>query len=187
MGPRPVRVAARLAAHRLIAHWRGWLALALLVGLAGGAVLAGVAGARRTDSAYRRYLSWSHASNVLVSPAGTGIGRYYGALARLPQVAAIAPVVGLDIEPVLRSGHLAGGAVAIAPADRRYGSVVDRPKILAGRLPSASRPLEIAVDQIGARELRVHVGSAVTLEALLPNQPPGRASGGPIAGVRTLR
>jgi len=37
----------------LRARWRAWAALALIVGLTGGAVLALAAGARRTDSSYR--------------------------------------------------------------------------------------------------------------------------------------
>src|SRR5262245_42347093 len=37
--------------------WRTWLTLAVLAGLAGGLVVAGFAGARRTDSALTRHLS----------------------------------------------------------------------------------------------------------------------------------
>src|SRR5688572_18647505 len=47
-------------------RWRAWLALALLVGLAGGAVLALAAGARRTDTAYSRFLSAQNAYDALV-------------------------------------------------------------------------------------------------------------------------
>jgi hypothetical protein len=41
----------------------GWAVLVLLVAVAGGAVLAAAAGARRTSSAYPRYLRASHASD----------------------------------------------------------------------------------------------------------------------------
>src|SRR5437667_341811 len=40
----------------LRSRWRTWLALALLAGVAGGLVVAGIAGARRTDSALARHL-----------------------------------------------------------------------------------------------------------------------------------
>jgi len=43
----------------------------------------------------------SHASDLLVAPAGTGVGGYDAALARLPGVAEIAPVVGLNVQPLL--------------------------------------------------------------------------------------
>lgn len=64
-----MRAVRRLVAYRLAVGWPGWVALVLLVGLAGGAVLAAVAGARRTASAYPRFLVASRASDVLVGPA----------------------------------------------------------------------------------------------------------------------
>ena len=51
----------------LRARWRAWPALALIVGLTGGAVLALAAGARRTDSSYRRFLRAQDAYDVQVS------------------------------------------------------------------------------------------------------------------------
>src|SRR6266571_2815214 len=83
-----MRAVWRLVAHELRARWQGWAMLALLVAVAGGAVLTAAAGARRTGNAYPRFLHASKASDVLVSVAGSGLGGYYGALARLPGVAA---------------------------------------------------------------------------------------------------
>ena len=40
----------------LRSRWRTWLTLAVLAGIAGGFVIAGIAGARRTDSALARHL-----------------------------------------------------------------------------------------------------------------------------------
>ena len=95
-----MRAVLRLAGHELRARWLGWVVLALLVGLAGGVVLTAAAGARRTDSAYPRFLAVSKASDVLIGPASNGTGGYDDALARLPGVAAIAPIVGLQAQPV---------------------------------------------------------------------------------------
>jgi hypothetical protein len=78
-----------LVAHEFRARWRSWVLLVILVAVAGGAVLAAAAGARRTDSAYQRFLYVSKASDVLVSPSNTGLDGYYRALARLPDVAAL--------------------------------------------------------------------------------------------------
>jgi len=61
----------RLAGHMLHTRWRAWTGLAVIIALAGGAVLAAAAGASRTDSAYQRFLAQSRASDVLVSPAGS--------------------------------------------------------------------------------------------------------------------
>ena len=42
---------------------------------------------------------------------------------------------------------------------------MDIPKLLAGRLPSPSAPQEVAVNQIGAQQLNLHVGSVLTMVA----------------------
>jgi FtsX-like permease family len=143
----------------------------LLVAVAGGAVLAAAGGARRTDSAYPRFLQASKASDVLVSPDGTGFGGYYRALARLPGAAAVAPLVGLN-------GQTMGQYVTV---DHRLRYLVDIPKMLAPRLPLPDRLDEIALDQNGAVILHVHVGSTLAMEAIRSDGPPS-----PV-GARKLR
>ena len=65
------------------------IAMALLVGVAGGAVLAAVAGARRTESAYPRLLDATRASDVTVIPGGFGARVAPRRLGRLPNVVAV--------------------------------------------------------------------------------------------------
>jgi hypothetical protein len=166
-----MRVVLRLAAHELRARWAGWAVLVLLVAVAGGAVLTAAAGARRTASAYPRFLHASHASDLLAAPAGTGVGGYDFALARLPGVAQIAPVVGLNVQPVGPGRQVNPGAVTEAPLDSR-GSQLDLPKVLAGRLPRPDRPGEIAVTPQAADDLHVHLGSRLPMEALANPSPP---------------
>src|SRR5262249_58308682 len=139
-----MRAVLRLAAHGLRARWRSWAVLVLLVAVAGGAVLAAVAGARRTDSAYPRFLRASHASDVMLSPDGTGRDGYYLALARLPHVATLAPYVGLQTG--------AGGQV-VAPVDNRVGNGVDGATVLDGPLRLAGRGAEDAIAARGAAVL----------------------------------
>jgi hypothetical protein len=79
-----MRAVVFLAAHELRTRWRGWAVLVLLVAVAGGAMLAAAAGARRTGSAYPRFLTATKASDVLVAPDEPDMGGYFGALARLP-------------------------------------------------------------------------------------------------------
>jgi FtsX-like permease family len=164
-----MRAVLRVAVHAIRARWRGWALLALLVAVGGGAVLAAAAGAWRTSSAYPRFLQASNASDVLASPAGTGLGGYYQALAKLPGVAAVALAVGLNIQP---AGRGEGGSVAEVAADGQLWHRVDVPRVLSGRLPRAGRAGEIAIDQNGAALLRLHVGSMLPMVAL-PNLPPG--------------
>jgi putative ABC transport system permease protein len=68
-------------------QWRAVLALAVLLGLIAGIALTAAAGARRTDTAYPRFLRQSHAADLLVTPARSGFHGYFRALARLPAVA----------------------------------------------------------------------------------------------------
>src|ERR1700730_18088839 len=153
----------RVVAHQLAAGWRGWAVLALLVGLAGGAVLTAAAGARRTASAYPRYLQAYRASDVLVSPANRGLGGYYDALGRQPGAAVVAPIVGLQAFPIGLSGKPDSHAVVFAPLDGRAAHLVEIPKLLAGRQPRPDRPGEVMVDQIAAADLQLRVGSRLEM------------------------
>jgi hypothetical protein len=133
-----MRVVLRVAGHELRARWAGWAVLVLLVALAGGAVLTAVAGARRTASAYPRFLHASHASDLLVAPAGTGTGGYDFALARLPGVAQIAPVVELNVQPVGAGQQVNLGGSHPGSA-RPPGESAGHPQG-AGRAAAAARP-----------------------------------------------
>ena len=167
-----MRAVRGLVVHQLFAAWRGWVALALLAGLAAGVVLAAVAGARRTDSAYPRFLAASKAADALVSPADSGSVGYYSALSRLPEVSAVAPVAGLQALPAGPDGRPESGATVFAPADGRFARVLGVPTLLAGRLPLPDRPGEVAVSQIGAQALHLHVGSRLAMAAFAANAPP---------------
>jgi len=161
-----MRVIGAVAVQRLRDRWRAWSVLVLLTGLAGGAVLATAAGARRTDSAFPRFLHDTAASDVLVSPAKSGVGGFDLAVAKLPGVRLIAPVVGLNCLPQSAEGTIDEAAEVMAPLDGRMGHVQERPRLLAGRQPRPDRPDEVMVDQIAAAQLDVHVGSTLRLAAL---------------------
>src|SRR6266702_6778903 len=134
-----MRAIGSLVAHQLLAAWRGWAALVLLIGFAAGVVLLAVAGAQRTDSAYLRFLEASKASDVLVSPVNTGLTGYYGALSQLGDVSAVAPIAGLHAGPIGPNGVPDFSAAVAAPIDGWWGHLLEVPKLLAGRLPAADR------------------------------------------------
>ena len=114
-------------------RWRALAALALLLGLVGGVALTAAAGARRTDTAYPRLLSWANAAQVYVFPVGTGLTGYYAALARLPQVGAMSIQVSYGTTLPARHGVLEQVETFASP-DRAMGVSADRVKILQGRL-----------------------------------------------------
>lgn len=156
----------RLTMHKLRTRWRGWASLALLIGLAGGVVLAAVAGALRTDSAYPRLLKQSNAADVLVSPAGSGVGGFDAALARVPGAEVTAAVIGLQVLPLRADGTVDSAATTLASLDGQVGRQVEIPKMLAGRLPAPGSPAEIAINQIAARNMHVWAGDTVRIAAL---------------------
>jgi ABC-type antimicrobial peptide transport system permease subunit len=147
-------VVARLRVE-LRTRWRSWAVLALFVGFAGGVVLTTAAGARRTASAYTRFLRTSHAADLLVSPDRTGFPRLYQALDHLPG-ATVTPVIGYGVAPV-RSPE--DPILLQASPDPQLGSSVERPKVTAGRLPRASDPFEVLADLTTARRWHLRPGS----------------------------
>ena len=112
-----MRAVIYLAVHELRARWQGWAVLVLLVAVAGGAVLTAAAGALRTDTAYQRLLKASKASDVLVAPDLWGPRDYFDALARLPGVAVMAPVAGMNLKPL--GGHGPAARATSTAARRR--------------------------------------------------------------------
>jgi hypothetical protein len=62
-------------------RWRPMLGMVLLIGLVSGVVLVAGAGARRTSTAYPRFLGRSHAADLLVAPAQSGFRGYFRAVA----------------------------------------------------------------------------------------------------------
>jgi ABC-type antimicrobial peptide transport system permease subunit len=178
-----VTPALTLAVHKLRSGWRGWAALAALIAIAGGAVLAAIAGAIRTDTAYPRFLAATKAGNVLVSPANSGMGGYYDAISRLRQAAVTDPVIGLSVVPLLPDGKPVG-AITMAVTDDWYAHPLEVPRMLAGRLPSPRSPGEIAVNLKAARQLHVTVGSVMPLGAMSDQNPPAiRKLTGHVVGI----
>ena len=153
-------------------RWRALVSLALLLGLAGGVVLIAAAGARRTDTAYPRLLSWANASEVEVTP-GEPDPAYFAALARLPQVAAVEtanqytvalPVPHAEPDPQLE---------ALSSPDGTYGATVDRVKILGGRMFSPGAADEAVIDPQLASMEHLRPGDTLHLLGIPGNTPQG--------------
>src|SRR6266568_1627142 len=113
-------------------QWRGLLALAVLLGVIGGIALTAAAGARRTDTAYPRFLRQSHAADLLVTPARSGFHGYFRALARLPEVSLLAPAMFLQLSLPGPDASPFSGMVAQASPFGGGGGSVDGVRVMAG-------------------------------------------------------
>jgi len=142
-------------------RWRAWLSLALLVGTFAGVVMAAVAGARRTDSAYPRLVAWSKPPDMVVfageAPGFVTVPR--ATLARLPQVARAASAL-------LLSPIAPGGVNMISPADGQMPGSFWRRKVLVGRLASPGRADEVNVSFTLAQERHLQVGDLLRIKLL---------------------
>lgn len=163
-----MRAAFLYAQAGLRGRWRSWLGVALIAALSGGAVLALAAGARRTESAYPRFLRAHSAPDLLLFVGGAP--PQLAALRHLPQAVQTASLTGLatadaDVE-------------VAAPDDARFGSELSRFKFLSGRRPRPDRPDEAAVSFLAARARHLKVGGTITVHLV---------GGGPHgAGIRAV-
>jgi hypothetical protein len=156
-------MAAVLARFRaeLRARWRAMLLLAVLAGMAGGVVLAAVAGARRTATVMDRFLAYHQATNV-----GFGVRPPDpDAVRRLPQVADVAEGGYLAMVAATPSGgpdpDAFGEINPFVGLGEPWPGPSNRPILVAGRLPFPDRPLEVAVDETLAD--RRHIAPSDTL------------------------
>jgi FtsX-like permease family len=134
------------------------LTLAILVGVAGGVVLAAVAGARRSEAALPRFLTANRTVDTLVAITGPGnlpgqparndLAAELPAVAALPQVRAahrVCLVILSASDPT--SGAAPSRQLALVGLDRAGHEAIGRPRIVAGRPPRADRADEAAVDE----------------------------------------
>jgi ABC-type antimicrobial peptide transport system permease subunit len=159
-------------------RWKALVVLAVVTGIGGGAAITALAGAQRTDTAVPRFVSYSLSDtggflfgSVSSPPQTPGLAPDSLALApaerrvvHLPQVAAYfrAPYLFFSQS---RAGTDPSPLNVLGDADADLLRTVDRPLVLAGRLPDPRRPFEVAVNELAAAGHHLHVGSTVTLYA----------------------
>ncbi len=149
----------------LRSSWRAWLALALLIGLAGGVALAAVAGARRTATAYPRFVAWSRTPDIETGelPDGADAARVLPAIEHLPSVVAWSRVDVVAPGFVLPDGRLVTQPelFGVADLDGTFLSTIGRPKVLAGRMFDPAAPDEAVIDFASAERVGLHVGDVL--------------------------
>ena len=144
-------------------QWRVWLALAVLLGVIGGIALTAAAGARRTDTAYPRFLHASHAAQLAVFPPRSGFGGYFHAVARLPQVSSAASAAFLQMSLPGPGASPYSGLTAEASPAGDDGVSLDRVKLLAGRLFDPGDPHAVMISQQLADQEHLRPGGTLQL------------------------
>ena len=146
------------------ARWRTYAGGIVLFAMLGGVSMAAVAGARRTASAYQRFLVDSKAP-TMVFDAGAYDPTVAHAISRFPEVVEEAAYVGFNAAPLDPDGRpdLQGPeAELLGSVDGRFFRM-DRPAVVRGRLPDPGRPDEAAVNETLARDGGIAIGQTVDL------------------------
>src|SRR5690242_14713745 len=160
--------AVRLCVTNLVRRRLGGLvAVALLVAVAGGVVLAAFAGARRTDTAFPRLLAQQRALDVIVSPGPDSAMVPASMLRRLPSVTAAGDGYGFGISQWNGRGPRPQGsptslqyfALGSMPGDGPVDA--ELPRVDVGRLPRPNRADELFLNNEAASLLGVNVGDTV--------------------------
>jgi hypothetical protein len=147
----------------------GYLAVVLLVGLAGGVAMGAVAAARRTQASFGAYLASTSPSDltVLTGASGPGPGTSAGydpalvaKISRLPDVQRVESYAGLDVAVLAPSGAVRFNIMGFPGSiDGEYFGQ-DRVTIVQGRMANPRRADEVVIDAEHG-PAQVHVGSVL--------------------------
>jgi putative ABC transport system permease protein len=168
----------------LKSSWRQMTVLALLTGILGAVTLGALAGARRTDTAYDRYLTSINASNAFVNVPGVLPGmpvtRPINLISALPGVVSHATYIGLNAYPVI-NGKVDYSFLTASINGSLDGEYFrqDRASVLAGTLPPAGSTTTVVLTPVAARTFGVGVGGTVRYR-FYRRGPSGQPLGQPI-------
>ena len=170
------RASALWAGRELRNRWRALVLLGVIAGLAAGVVLAAVAGARRTATAYDRYRVAVRAPDAIVF--GTQIGAFgadYSTVRALPEIVAAGEFA---LAPIGVNTPRIG---ALPPNDDQLYNTVSRPLVREGRLPDPRRDDEIVINLDAQRLFGLDVGDTITIDTVTSTDAffSGETSGGP--------
>jgi FtsX-like permease family/MacB-like periplasmic core domain len=166
----------RTLPHRL----RSYVVLALVVGALGGLAFGSIAAARRTQSAYPRFLATTNPSTLQVTvwnySNGTGAlttgqqDAMVGALRRLPFVRGVERYEYVLVAQVRGTTLLRNPNLTPAASVDGVFFNEDRPGIVAGRLPNPNRVDEFMTTPAAARAAGWHLGELITMADYRPTQ-----------------
>ncbi|MGZ4127509.1 MAG: ABC transporter permease [Actinomycetota bacterium] len=159
----------------LRARWRAAAALAIVVGLAGGLVMAAAAGARRQDATFPKFRVAQNTAQAGIANSGVFFGFAnvdFAKAKRLPQVVDTAPfnffigIARTSRGKVLTPIGDQNPVVFFASGDGRFDRVLNRMLVTQGRLSDPNAVDEVMVSYIASIQYDIHLGD--TLDLTLP-------------------
>ncbi len=144
-------------------RWRSWLAIALLIAVVGGLVLAAAAAGRRTENAFPRFVA-AHGFDSVVYAT-----RPVPAVAHLPGVASATELILPDAgNPTCGCAHqINDNDFVVAVVSGRGRSPFT---LVSGRLPDPSKPDQVLASSTLQEDYGVHVGSVINVPFEAPSQ-----------------
>jgi hypothetical protein len=171
----------------LRSRWRSWLVLALLIGLAGGAAVAAAAGARRTETAYPRFVQAQNGYDLITGGFSGKIDpeRALAKMEALPEVGQWARIDMAASAAILPSGRVAPAPELVAVTDLmgRAGFRLNRFKVISGRMANLRAPGEAMIDFPTADREDLRVGSIVKFIVGSPDASRPRLAAVRIVGI----
>lgn len=170
-------------------RWRTWVWIGVLVGLTGGASIAAIAGARRTESSYPRFLRAQKAVDVIADVRDKA-----GRPAPIEDVRAFSVVEDASTALALFGSQIEVGGrrmqfpdvYVIVSRDGRFGTEINVSKILRGRRPDPTKYDEVIVGFTVAERFGIDLGDELAMRVLAPG-PGGAAPTGEVTAEMTLR
>jgi ABC-type lipoprotein release transport system permease subunit len=156
-----VRLAFRAESRR---RWRSWLAVAILISVVGGLVLAATAAGRRTESAFPRFVA-AHGFDAFLYTF-----RPVPEIAKLPGVASVTELLGPDNgQPTCSScSH------PIDPTDIGVTAIPTKSRspfiLVSGHLPNPSSPNQVLASFTLQQDDGVHLGTVIRVPFYAPSQ-----------------
>jgi ABC-type lipoprotein release transport system permease subunit len=147
----------------LARHWRSFVSASVTISVCFALAFFAIAGARRTQSAYPRFLEHAHSSTLSASILGTYNDAMDKAIAAIPEVQESRTYIGFNLVPLVDGQpDFAQAFEATGTFNGRYfGQDTFAPT--EGRMADAGRTDEAVINEFGAERLGYHVGQHLDL------------------------
>jgi hypothetical protein len=155
-------------------RWRSLTVLALLVAVAGAAVMAAIAGARRGASAQERLDARTLPATAMVLPNTWGFD--WAPIRALPEVEAMSNFV---VDYTMTGVDVPSEVISFPYTDREFLNTIERPVLFSGRAPDPNAPDEAAVTRQFVKHFHKGVGDTVTIVLSTPREVVTQTGSGP--------